>query len=165
MVTVATLLAVFPRLEGFLFHDHYPLIVAVLLIWLIRDGSVWFRSRVERPGWRGGWDRALTGTSVAFAVGLGLLVGNLLVAEPGAGTVWMPFGWYPLLWALTAAGVFTVHGAVFLAVRMPDDLVGASVRTARRWAPPVAALNTVVVAVGLIPGTVPLQPGARVPMA
>ncbi|MBB4918889.1 cytochrome d ubiquinol oxidase subunit II [Streptosporangium saharense] len=148
VMTVATLLAVFPRLEGLLFHGHYPLIVAVLLIWLVRDGSVWFRSRVERPGWRRGWDRVLVGTSVAFAAGLGLLVGNLLVAVPGAGTVWMPFGWYPLLWALTTVSVFTVHGASFLAVRMPDDLARASVRTVRRWASPAAALTAVAVVLG-----------------
>ncbi|XVQ88195.1 cytochrome d ubiquinol oxidase subunit II [Microbispora siamensis] len=125
VVTVATFLAVLPRLEGPLFRTHYHLIAVVLVLWTVRDAAVWFRSRLERPSWRRGWDRVLSGASGAFAVALGLLAGNVVATTPGSEPVRMPFGWYPLLWALTVTVVLLVHGATFLVVRLPVDLTGA----------------------------------------
>ncbi|MEU7695959.1 cytochrome d ubiquinol oxidase subunit II [Microbispora hainanensis] len=153
VVTVATFLAVLPRLEGALFRTHYPLIAAVLVIWMIRDAAVWFRSRLERPGWRRGWDRVLTGASTAFAAAFGLLVGNVVTTPPGSEPVRMPFGWHPLLWALTVTVVFLVHGAAFLVVRLPADLIGGPLRVVRRLAPAAAASYAVLLGAGLLTGS------------
>ncbi|MEU6408683.1 cytochrome d ubiquinol oxidase subunit II [Microbispora sp. NPDC046933] len=152
VVTVATFLAVLPRLEGPLFRSHYHLVAAVLVLWTVRDAAVWFRSRLERPGWRRGWDRALTGASGAFAVALGLLVGNVVTTTPGSEPVRMPLGWYPLLWALTVTVVLLVHGATFLVVRLPGDLIGGPLRVVRRLAPPAAVLYAVLLGAGLLTG-------------
>ncbi|MCG5218878.1 cytochrome d ubiquinol oxidase subunit II [Streptosporangium sp. KLBMP 9127] len=162
VVTAATLLAVFPLLEGPLFHAHYPLLVALLVAWLIRDGAVWLRSRLGGAGWRGGWDHVLTVASVAFGLLWGLLLGNLASGGVGRDTVWLPFGWYPLLWAVTVASVFAVHGAVFLAVRLPPDLSGAPSRWVVRLAAPIAALYAVVIVVGVATQALPHGDGLPV---
>ncbi|MFG1860145.1 cytochrome d ubiquinol oxidase subunit II [Microbispora bryophytorum] len=150
VVALATFSAVLPRLEESLLRTHYHLVAAVLVLWTVRDAAVWFRSRLERPGWRRGWDRVLTGVSGAFAMALGLLVGNVLTTTPGSDPVRMPFGWYPLLWALTVPVVLLVHGAVFLVVRLPGDLAGGPLRVVRRLALPAAASYAVVVGAGLL---------------
>ncbi|WP_432931361.1 cytochrome d ubiquinol oxidase subunit II [Microbispora sp. CA-135349] len=150
VITVATFLAVLPRLEGPVFRGHYHLVAAVLVLWTVRDAAVWFRSRLERPGWRRGWDRVLTGASGAFAAALGLLVGDMLSMTPGPEPVPTSFGWYSPLWALTVTVVLLVHGATFLVVRLPGDLVAGPLRMVRLLAPPAAASYAVLLGAGLL---------------
>ncbi|MEU7916029.1 cytochrome d ubiquinol oxidase subunit II [Microbispora bryophytorum] len=150
VAALATFSAVLPRLEEPLLRTHYHLVAAVLVLWTVRDAAVWFRSRLERPGWRRGWDRVLTGVSGAFAMALGLLVGNVLTTTPGPEPVRMSFGWYPLLWALTVPVVLLVHGAVFLVVRLPGDLAGGPLRVVRHLASPAAASYAVLLGAALL---------------
>lgn len=165
VAAVATFLAVLPRLEAPLFRTHHHLVAAVLVLWTVRDAAVWLRSRLERPGWRRGWDRVLTGASGAFAAALGLLTGNLLTTAPGSEPVRMPFGWYPLLWAMTVTLVFLVHGAAFLVVRLPGDLAGGPLRVVRRLALPAAVSYATLLGAGLL-ARVPAQgPPAVAPEA
>ncbi|MFF5212001.1 cytochrome d ubiquinol oxidase subunit II [Streptosporangium sp. NPDC000396] len=158
----------FPLLKDRVLGGLYLLVVAGLLIWVLRDASIWFRSRKESARWRSGWDRSLTVTSAAFAVFWGLVIGALLGGLPPAGEAgtagpWELTGAYSLLWAGVMVVLFAAHGAVFLTVRLPADLVTSAEATAARLLRPAAGLLGFAVLTGLV-FVVPWEPGRSLPV-
>ena len=67
IAAAGVLLAGFPDLERDLWFVAYPLVIALLVTWVLRDAGVWLRSR--RPGvrWRAGWERVVVVASVGPA--------------------------------------------------------------------------------------------------
>ncbi|MEU0564571.1 cytochrome d ubiquinol oxidase subunit II, partial [Nonomuraea sp. NPDC005983] len=141
LVAVGGVLAgAFPLMKDHLLGGLYLLIVAGLLIWVVRDAAIWFRSRRPSPRWRSGWDAVLGGSSGVFAVFWGLLVGALLTGPPPLTDRWLTAGINAAVWAVAMVLVFTTHGAVFLAVRLPADLAVRAAATATRLSRPAAGL-------------------------
>jgi cytochrome bd-type quinol oxidase subunit 2 len=106
------LFGVFPSLEGEVLSGLYPLIVALLLAWILRDAALWFRRRADGPRWRSGWDVVLSGASLALAIVWGMALVAIMRGLPG--------GFEPLG---VAAGVgvalaFAFHGWTFLTWRL-----------------------------------------------
>ncbi|NEE02538.1 cytochrome d ubiquinol oxidase subunit II [Phytoactinopolyspora halotolerans] len=136
------LLGVFPALEKDLLYAYYPVIVAFVTAWLVRDMGVWFRSRRSSAVWQRGWERSIGAASGVFAFAWGMLLGNVVhgvpdEGMPGVGTL---FGPYSLLWGVTVVAALLMHGAVFTALRMPRARRARAVRTARRAGGAVLAL-------------------------
>jgi cytochrome bd ubiquinol oxidase subunit II len=132
VVTGGTLTATFPLLESTLFGGLQPVLATGLLIWVLRDASVWFRSRTSSPAWRRSWDRLLTGTGTALAAGWGLVVGALLAGLPGDSLIDHLLHPYALLWAVTLPVLLVAHGAGFLALRLPAAIAGRFPKTGGR---------------------------------
>lgn len=136
------LIGAFPAVEKDVLHAAYPVVVALLVGWVLRDIGVWFRSRRPSARWRGGWERTIVAASTVMAFAWGMLLGNVAQGVPhgsttGLGTLVGP---YSLLWGATMVAVFTSHGAVFAALRMPRERRERSVAVARRAVPVAGAL-------------------------
>ena len=82
VAAAGVLLAGFPDLERDLWFVAYPLVIALLVAWVLRDAGVWLRSR--RPGvrWRAGWERVIVVASVGLPLSAGALLGTALVWLP-----------------------------------------------------------------------------------
>ncbi|WP_433348969.1 cytochrome d ubiquinol oxidase subunit II [Microtetraspora malaysiensis] len=154
LVAVGGVLAgAFPLVKDRGLGGMYPLVVVGLLVWVVRDVSVWFRSRRASLGWRAGWDRMLVVTSAAFAAFWGLFTGAAFAGLPPAGTTAGAArlaGPYPLLWAVTMVALFAAHGSVFLTARLSGDLMNRAETTASRLLRPAAGLLALAVAAGAV---------------
>ncbi|HEY3687469.1 MAG TPA: cytochrome d ubiquinol oxidase subunit II [Streptosporangiaceae bacterium] len=145
------LVGAFGTLEARVLSGLYAVFVPLLAAWVLRDASVWLRSR--RPGalWRRMWDRTFVASGAVFAACTGLVLGNVAMGVPGSGMVSpvRAYGPYPLLCAATMAVLFALHGAVFLRARLTGDPAARAASAARRLAPIAAGLSLVAVAVSL----------------
>jgi cytochrome d ubiquinol oxidase subunit II len=144
------LVGAFWEVESELWARAYPLVVALLVAWVVRDAAVWLRSRLTEPRWRAGWDVAAQAAGLALPAAAGAILGTawLLFALPaghevtGPGIV--PFRAVPvLLAALCVLGV-RVHGGLLLAARL-RDVPGVADR-ARRQVGAALGLFSVVAA-------------------
>ncbi|GAA3149342.1 cytochrome d ubiquinol oxidase subunit II [Nonomuraea salmonea] len=73
LVAVAgTMAGVYPLLEGEVLVGLYPLVVAMLMSWVLRDAGLWFRRRLGGPLWRGFWDGAVAFGSLGLSAGWGM---------------------------------------------------------------------------------------------
>lgn len=128
------LFGAFPVLEGETLSRLYPLVVALLLAWILRDAGLWFRRRADGALWRALWDTALW----AGSAGLALVWGATLVAV-SRGLPASPLDAPGLLGGF-AAGVALLallawHGRAFAAWRLRDDPVVRLPRAARAEGP------------------------------
>jgi cytochrome bd ubiquinol oxidase subunit II len=143
--------AAFPLWYASLFSGFYLALLIILAALIVRGVAFEFRGKVDSIRWRRAWDRAIfTGSAlpallwgVAFAnivrgVPLnhaGVYTGNLL-------TLLNPYG---LLGGLATLGLFTLHGAIFLALKTTGDL-----RARARFAALRVAIVTVTAAAGFL---------------
>lgn len=68
------LFGAFPVLEGRALSRMYPLVVALLLAWIVRDAGLWFRRRAGGAAWRLVWDGALWAGSAGLALAWGAIL-------------------------------------------------------------------------------------------
>lgn len=152
VAAAGVLVAVFWHVEAELWAAGYPLVVALLAAWVLRDAAVWLRSRLAGARWRGIWDVVGRWSGVALPAAFGGLLGvawwelglpaGQRVSGPGA----IVFAAAPLLLAgLCVLGV-RVHGGLLLAARLPATM-SEGVETARRQVG--AALGVFTVAAAL----------------
>ncbi|WP_084958551.1 cytochrome d ubiquinol oxidase subunit II [Thermoactinospora rubra] len=112
LVAVAgTLIGVYPALEGEILFSLYPLVVAMLVSWVLRDAGLWFRRRADGDGWRALWDLAIAGGSLGLAMGWGMA---LYALATGSGPI-HPIG---ILVGAFVALAFAFHGWTFLGWRL-----------------------------------------------
>ncbi|PFG44729.1 cytochrome bd-I ubiquinol oxidase subunit 2 apoprotein [Isoptericola jiangsuensis] len=150
VAAAGVLVGAFWEVESALWARGYPLVVALLVAWVVRDAAVWLRSRLPGARGRAAWDVAAQVAGVALPAAAGALLGTawLLFALPaghdvtGPGVV--PFRAVPvLLAALCVLGV-RVHGGLLLAARL-RDVPGVADR-ARRQVGAALGLYSVVAA-------------------
>ncbi|MFG2561807.1 cytochrome d ubiquinol oxidase subunit II [Streptomyces sp. NPDC048496] len=148
----------FPGLESSVLSGMYPLVVAGVAAVLVREAAMQFRRRVPGARWRGFWDAVFLLTCVLIALTWGTLGGALLGALPlqgghlalDPGLLLRPL---PVLSALTAVAVFTLHATVFLAVRTEGGLAARATRTAGRLALVAAGLAVLTAVAAVADGT------------
>ncbi|MBB2915070.1 cytochrome bd-type quinol oxidase subunit 2 [Streptosporangium becharense] len=117
VAAAGVLFGAFPEAEGKVLFGLYPLVVALLVSWILRDAGLWFRRRADGRVWRAAWDWTICGASC----GLALSWGTALVAMAGGLTGPMPV--LPGLAGGTAvAGLFALHGRTFVSWLLPGQV-------------------------------------------
>jgi len=141
-----TLAGVYPLLDGQVLSALYPLVVAMLLSWVLRDAGLWFRRRMDGTVWRGFWDAAIAFGSLGLSAGWGMA---LYAAATGFQTpVVHPLG---LLLGVVVTLLFAFHGWTFLAWRTPG--VFGAVRSGRALL--VSAVTAALPALGVLVAAMP----------
>ncbi|NUW44218.1 cytochrome d ubiquinol oxidase subunit II [Nonomuraea rhodomycinica] len=141
--------AAFPEWYATLFSGFYLPLFLILLALIARGVALEYRSKSD--GTRG-WDRAFFWGSLVPALLWGVAFANIVRGVPldarheFTGTLLTLLNPVALLGGAATLLLFTLHGAVFLALRTTGELRGRAVRAARVLAP--AAL--VVVAAFLL---------------
>ncbi|WP_017599465.1 cytochrome d ubiquinol oxidase subunit II, partial [Nocardiopsis lucentensis] len=59
VAAVGVLAGLFPYTEHHVVAKLWPVLVALLAGWLVRDAGLWLRARLDRPGWRSACDGAV----------------------------------------------------------------------------------------------------------
>ena len=138
---VGVLLAGFATFEAELWFVAYPLVIALLVAWVLRDAGVWLRSRSPSVGWRSFWERVVIGASLALPAAAGALLGAALSWLPGLPLASREL--VPALAALTAVATTRVLGTMFVATRTTGVLRERALAGAERALPRAAALLAV----------------------
>ncbi|GAA2592755.1 cytochrome d ubiquinol oxidase subunit II [Actinomadura fulvescens] len=142
LVSAAGIVAgAFPGLEHHLLEGLFPLFVALLLGWVVRDMGLWLRGRVDAAAWRWGCDAAIVAGSWALALAWASVLGSVLAGGAGlnAGSVA----------GLPLAVLFAAHGAAFARWR----LTGAPVARADRFPAPYPLTGAALATMALVAGT------------
>lgn len=156
LVAAAGLLfGAFPMLEGELLAGLYPAVALALAGVVTVTVAMQSRSRPAGDRARAGWDRLLVAGSTVAAAGWGAVLAGMLQGVPlradghldGVARLLTPF---VAGGALTLVTLVALHGAAFLALRMPAEAAGQFARLGRRLVPAALAALGVTVAVGLL---------------
>lgn len=117
------LFAGFPLMYASLLSALYVPFMLFLVGIIFRAISIEFRSKEEMAWWRRMWDVAYSVSSIGLALLLGVLLGNVLQGIPLEADHTFRGSWlgflnpYALLVGLTGLALFTVHGAIYLALK------------------------------------------------
>jgi cytochrome bd ubiquinol oxidase subunit II len=128
--------AAFPQWYATLFSGFYLPLLLILVALIVRGVCFEFRSKVESPRWRAGWDRALFAGSLLPALLWGVAFANIVRGVPldaahvYTGNLLTLLNWYGLLGGLVTLSLFTLHGAIFLGLRTTGELRSRARRTA-----------------------------------
>jgi len=133
--------AAFPAWYAAMFSAFYLPLLLILVALIIRGVSFEYRGKRDNPRWRAGWDAAIFAGSLLPAILWGVAFGNVLrgiplnAAQHFTGNFFTFLNPYALLGGLTTLALFTLHGALFLALKTGGDLR----RRAHQAAAPVGA--------------------------
>jgi cytochrome d ubiquinol oxidase subunit II len=150
--------AAFPGWYADMFSGFYPLLFLLLLALIVRGVAFEFRGRRPGAAWRGMWDWALAAGSFIAAGSLGIVFGNLLRGTPidaggiFAGSRMILFNPFGLLCGSAAIGLFLLHGANFLGLKLDGELGSRARNRARRLFFLAAAL--VLILIVFVPQTI-----------
>ncbi|NQS92496.1 MAG: cytochrome d ubiquinol oxidase subunit II [Chloroflexi bacterium] len=120
--------AAFPHMYATLFSGFYIALVIMLAGLIIRGVAFEFRSKRDDPAWRSRWDMAIFVGSLVPALLWGVTVANLMRGVAIAADFNYYGGLVPLLnpyslfGGLVFLGLFTVHGASFLGIKLEGEL-------------------------------------------
>ncbi len=156
-----TLFAAFPALYAASFSGFYLPLMMVLWPLIGRGVAVELRHHTGSALWRSFWDAIFFVSSLLLAVFYGAALGNVVRGVPFGSDgqfflpLWSDFrlgppsgilDWYTVTAGLTALAALTLHGALWLAVKLPGDLEARSLRLAGRLVWPLAALTALLTA-------------------
>lgn len=122
------LFAGFPHVYATLLSAMYIPFMLFLMFIILRAVSIEFRSKEPMKWWRSMWDTTYSIASIALALALGLILGNVLQGMPiGADKEftgsWLQFlNPYAFLIAFTTLALFMMHGAIYLLLKTEGRL-------------------------------------------
>lgn len=128
LVGGGALFAAFPNVYATVFSGFYTAFMLLLAMIIFRAVSIEFRSKEEHPKWRQTWDVAFSVSSIIMPVLMGIALGNIVVGVPlnedgvFTGTFWTLLRPYPILVGITTLAMFTMHGAIYLAMKTEGEL-------------------------------------------
>ena len=129
MITAGgAMFAAFPHMYATLFSGFYLALVLMLMGLIIRGVAFEFRGKREEQSWRYRWDWAIFIGSIVPAMLWGVTVGNLMRGIAIEGDMNYYGGLIPLLnpyslmTGLVFVGLFTLHGASFLGIKLEGEL-------------------------------------------
>jgi len=129
MITAGgAMFAAFPHMYATLFSGFYVALVFMLIGLIIRGVAFEFRSKREDPAWRERWDWAIYFGSFLPALLWGVTIANLMrgVAIESDfnyyGGLVPLLNLYSLFGGVVFLGLFLVHGASFLGIKLEGDL-------------------------------------------
>ena len=120
--------AAFPNWYATMFSGFYLGMFILLMALIFRGVAFEFRSKVTNPNWRYGWDGVIIITGLLAPLLLGIVFTNLVVGVPidggqhFTGNFWTLLNPISILGGLALAGIFLLHGANFLTLKLTDDL-------------------------------------------
>ncbi|MBE1486955.1 cytochrome d ubiquinol oxidase subunit II [Plantactinospora soyae] len=155
VAAVGILFGAFPMLEGELLSGLYPAVLLALGGVVVVTVAVPLRSRPSDVRWRHRWDRAVVAGSVLAAGGWGIVLAGLVQGVPvaadghvaGPGQVFTPF---TVAGGLLLVALVSVHGAAFLALRLPGDSGHRLAGMGRRLVPVALVAIAAATALGLL---------------
>ena len=123
------LFAAFPLVYASLFSGFYLAMMLVLLVLILRTIAIEFRSKRESQRWRTTWDWFFSGSSLGITLLLGVALGNVIrgVALDQQGNMDISLvdllNPYSLFVGVTAVAMLSLHGSIFLAMKVEGDLL------------------------------------------
>jgi cytochrome d ubiquinol oxidase subunit II len=141
--------AAFPEWYATLFSGFYLPLLLILVALILRGVAFEYRGKLDHGPWRRRWDLAIIAGSVVPSVLWGVAFANLVRGVPidahkqftgSLLTLLNPFG---LLGGLTTAGLFALHGAIFVALKTRGPVRERAIRLAARLSVPVAVTAAV----------------------
>jgi len=140
--------AAFPQWYATLFSGFYLALLLILVALIVRVLAIEYRNKEADPVWRRRWDLAHTASAAIPALLWGVAFGNIVRGVPidaahhYTGSFFTLLNPYALLGGLTTLSVFTLHGAVFLALKTTGEIRDRA-RKAVLLLGPVAAAGAV----------------------
>lgn len=132
VVLVALLFAAWPIAYAVAMASLYTLLLPILLVVLLRPSALYFLDDCDHPLWRRYGKNILAAGGLVPAVLLGVLVGNLLKGVPFhldsdmrilfLGDFSGLFNLFSLLIAAVCLALLAMYGAVFLQLRLGDEM-------------------------------------------
>jgi cytochrome d ubiquinol oxidase subunit II len=122
------LFAAFPAVYATVFSGFYLALMVLLAALIFRAVSFEFRNKVDSPVWRRTWDWAFGLGSFLPALLFGVAVGNILHGVPidangnYMGTFLGLLNPYSIGIGILSLTLFTMHGAIYLAIKSDGDL-------------------------------------------
>ncbi len=171
--------AAFPDWYATLFSGFYLALFLMLIALIVRGVAFEFRSKDENPRWRALWDWMIFIGSLIPALLWGVAFANFVRGVPidvdmnYVGGFFNLLNWYALLGGLASLAAFTLHGAIYLSLKVEGDLLEGARRAARRlWLPAVAMLflfvgatyleTDIIEKLGINPGASPIIAAAAI---
>jgi cytochrome d ubiquinol oxidase subunit II len=136
--------AAFPEWYATMFSGFYLALLLILVALIVRVIAIEYRNKETDPAWRLRWDLAHSIAAAVPALLWGVAFGNILRGVPidarheFTGNFVTLLNGYSILGGLTTLCVFTLHGAVFLAVKTTGELRERA-RAQIAWLGPIAA--------------------------
>ncbi|MGD9526068.1 cytochrome d ubiquinol oxidase subunit II [Pseudonocardia sp.] len=130
--------AAFPEWYASLFSGFYLALLIILVALIVRGVAFEYRGKIDDPGWRRMWDRAIVFGSTVPALLWGVALANIVAGVPldadheFTGNLFTLLNPYALLGGLATLLVFALHGAVFLALKTEGDVRDRANRLASR---------------------------------
>lgn len=152
VAAVGVMAGMLPDVEHRVVATLWPVLVLLLAAWVLRDAGLWFRARVDSPGWRSTCDTAIVAGSWLLAGSWGVALAGLLAGE-------LTLSPFTVVCAATVVSLFALRGAAFGAERLVGATEAESADVAARATRPLArvALAAVLVTAAVVvgPGVVP----------
>ena len=168
--------AAFPMWYATMFSGFYLALFLMLLGLIIRGVAFEFRSKDYNPRWRNLWDWAIFAGSLIPGLLIGVAFANLAVGVPidasmnftGNLLTMLLNGYgYTIIGGMMALAVFTLHGGIFLSLKLEGELQERAYALARKFWNPALILVLVyavwtffatdfITHLGIDPGIFPL---------
>ncbi|MEX0961967.1 MAG: cytochrome d ubiquinol oxidase subunit II [Simkaniaceae bacterium] len=128
VVVGGALFAGFPDAYASIFSGFYNLLMFFLAGIIFRAVAIEFRSKQKSTSWRKFWDGSFCIASTLIAMGLGVVLGNLIKGVPVnadgnfSGTFLSFLSPYSVVVGLLALTLFTMHGNIYLLMKTEGDI-------------------------------------------
>jgi len=180
MITAGgAMFAAFPNWYATLFSGFYLALVVMLLALIARGVAFEYRSKQDSPQWRNRWDWVIFIGSLVPALLWGVAISNIIRGVPidqnmnFTGNFFTLLNPYSLVGGVAAVLLFTLHGSIFLSLKLTDNLLERAQKAAiKLWLPTTALLFIYVIygyydtdmfsKLGINPGIVPILAGLAI---
>ena len=180
MITAGgAMFAAFPNWYATLFSGFYLALVIMLLALIARGVAFEYRSKRDSAQWRNRWDWVIFIGSFVPALLWGVAISNIIRGVPidqnmnYTGNFFTLLNPYSLVGGITSLFLFTLHGSIFLSLKLTDELLESARKTASKlWLPTTLVLFVYVVygyfatdmfsKLGINPGVVPILAGIAI---
>src|SRR4051812_42964482 len=138
--------AAFPEWYATLFSGFYLPLLIILGALILRGVAFEYRGKRDDPAWKRRWDYCIIGGSLVPALLWGVAFGNIVrgvrldADHEYVGGFFDLLNPYALLGGLTTLILFTLHGAVFLALKTDGDVRQRAGRLAANLGGPAIAV-------------------------
>jgi cytochrome bd ubiquinol oxidase subunit II len=171
--------AAFPHWYATMFSGFYLALVVMLLALIGRGVAFEYRSKHDNPSWRNMWDWVIFAGSLLPAILWGVAISNIIRGVPidshmnYTGTFFTLLNPYSILGGIFSLLIFTLHGSLFLNLKLSGELLNKSREVGKKiWLPTTIVLIGYVVygytetdmfsKLGADPGVIPILAGLAI---